>query len=94
VADLRRALAEGGKAAVIGFTTTARLIGLLLRGGKNINLVSAHVTADDLEALTELIEAGKVRPQIDRRYSFAEIPAALAYLEEGHARGKVVVGLD
>jgi NADPH:quinone reductase-like Zn-dependent oxidoreductase len=39
------------------------------------------------------VEAGKVRPQIDRRYPFAEIPAAIAYLEQGHARGKVVVGV-
>ena len=41
--------------------------------------------------LSELIGAGKVRPQIDRRYPFAELPAAIAYLEQGHARGKVVV---
>jgi NADPH:quinone reductase-like Zn-dependent oxidoreductase len=34
-----------------------------------------------------------VRPQIDRRYPFAEIPAAIAYLEQGHARAKVVVGV-
>jgi NADPH:quinone reductase-like Zn-dependent oxidoreductase len=94
VGDLRRALVDGGKAAVIGFTTLGKLIGVQLRGGKNIRLVSAHVTAGDLEALTKLIEAGKVRPKIDRRYTFAEIPAALAYLEEGHARGKVVVPLD
>ena len=55
-------------------------------------MVSAHVATEDLELLSELIEAGKVRPQIDRRYSFAEIPAAIAYLEQGHAKGKVVVG--
>jgi NADPH:quinone reductase-like Zn-dependent oxidoreductase len=40
-----------------------------------------------------LIEAGKVRPHIDRRYAFAEIPAAIAYLEQGHARGKVVASV-
>ena len=93
VSDLRRALAEGGKAAVTGFTTVARLISASVRGGKDIATVSAHVTSEDLELLAELIEAGKVRPQIDRRYSFAEIPAALAYLEGGRARGKVVVGM-
>jgi NADPH:quinone reductase-like Zn-dependent oxidoreductase len=92
VPDLRRALAEGGKAAVVGFTTVAKLIGVSLRGGKDIAMVSAHVTIEDLELLTELIEAGKVRPEIDRRYPFAEIPAAIAYLERGHARGKVVAG--
>ena len=93
VPDLRRGLAEGGKAAVTGFTSVARLMGVSLRGGKDIAMVSAHLAAKDLELLSELIEAGKVRPQIDRRYPFAEIPAAIAYLEQGHARAKVVVGV-
>ncbi len=93
VPDLRRALAEDGKAAVIGFTGVAKMIGVSLRGGKAITMVSAHVTTKDLVLLSELIEAGKVRPEVDRRYPFAEIPAAIAYLEQGHARGKVVVGI-
>lgn len=91
--DLRLALAEGGKAAVTGFTTVAKLMSVSLRGGKEIAMVSAQVTSKDLEFLTELIEAGKVRPQIDRSYPFAEIPTAIAYLEQGRARGKVVVGV-
>jgi NADPH:quinone reductase-like Zn-dependent oxidoreductase len=91
VPDLRRALAEGGKAAVTGFTSVARLLGVSLRGGKDVAQVQAHVTTGDLKLLSELIEAGKVRPLIDRRYRFADIPAAVAYLEQGHARGKVVV---
>jgi NADPH:quinone reductase-like Zn-dependent oxidoreductase len=68
-------------------------IGVSLRGGKEISQVLARVTARDLELLSDLTEAGKVRPQIDRRYPFAEIPAAIAYLEQGHARGKVVVAV-
>ncbi len=92
VPDLTSALTEGGKVAVTGFTTMGRMIGVSLRGGKRVAMVSAHVTAQDLELLAELIEAGSVRPRIDRRYPFAEIPAAIAYLEQGHARGKVVVG--
>ena len=93
VPDLRRALAEGGKAAVTGFTSVGHLMGVSLRGGKVIAQVQAHATTKDLEHLSELIEAGKVRPHIDRRYPFAEIPAAIAYLEQGHARGKVVVSV-
>jgi len=93
VRDLRRALAEGGKAAVVGFTSVAKLMGVSLRGGKYVAIVSAHVTTEDLEFLSKLIEAGKVRPQIDRHYPFAEIPDAIRYLEQGHARGKVVVGV-
>ncbi len=91
VRDLRRGLAEGGKAAVTGFTSVPKLLGVSLRGGKAIAQVQAHVTAKDLELLSELIAAGKVRPRIDRRYRFAEIPAAIAYLEQGRARAKVVV---
>jgi len=91
VADLRQALAEGGKAAVTGFTSVAKLLGVSLRGGKDVAQVQAHVTSRDLELLSELIEAGKVRPRIDRRYPFADIPAAIAYLEQGHAKAKVVV---
>ena len=90
VSDLKRALAEGGKASVTGFTSVGNLMSVSLRGGKAIAMVSAHATSGDLELLTELIEVGKMGPVIDRRYQFAEIPAAIAYLEEGHARGKVV----
>jgi NADPH:quinone reductase-like Zn-dependent oxidoreductase len=46
---------------------------------------------DDVASLTKLIEAGKVRPVIDRRYSLAEVPEALRYQEEGHPRGKIVI---
>ena len=93
VPDLRGALATGGKVAVTGFTSVAKLLGVSLRGGKDIAQVQAHVTAKDLELLSELIEAGKLRPQIDRRYRFADVPAAIAYLEQGHARAKVVVAM-
>jgi NADPH:quinone reductase-like Zn-dependent oxidoreductase len=93
VAELRRALAPGGKAAVTGFTSMRRLLGVSLRGGKDIAQVQAHVTTKDLELLSELIAAGKVRPRIDRRYEFADIPAAITYLEQGHARAKVVVAM-
>jgi NADPH:quinone reductase-like Zn-dependent oxidoreductase len=91
VPDLKRALAEGGKAAVTGFTSVARLLGVSLRGGKDVAQVQAHVTTKDLELLSALIEAGKLRPRVDRRYRFADIPAAIAYLEQGRARAKVVV---
>jgi NADPH:quinone reductase-like Zn-dependent oxidoreductase len=93
VPDLRRALADGGKAAVTGFTNTARLMAVSLRGGRDVAMVSAHVSSKDLELLSELIQAGKLRPEIDRRCAFPEIPAAIGYLEQGHARGKVVVAV-
>jgi NADPH:quinone reductase-like Zn-dependent oxidoreductase len=46
---------------------------------------------EDLAILEELFAAGKVVPVIDRRYPLNEVPGALQYLEEGHARGKVVI---
>ncbi len=46
---------------------------------------------EDLVFLKELIEAGKVTPVIDRRYTLREVPEAIRYLGEGHARGKVVI---
>jgi NADPH:quinone reductase-like Zn-dependent oxidoreductase len=93
VRDLRAALVADGKAAVTGFTSVRGLLGVSLRGGKDVTQVQAHATARDLELLAELIEAGKVRPRIDRRYRFADLPAAIAYLEEGHAKAKVVVAI-
>jgi NADPH:quinone reductase-like Zn-dependent oxidoreductase len=45
----------------------------------------------DLATLRELIESGKITPVIDRRYSLSETSKAIRYLEEGHARGKVVI---
>ena len=51
----------------------------------------AKLTKDDLNALRELMETGKVSPVIDRTYKIGETQAALQYLEEGHARGKVVI---
>jgi NADPH:quinone reductase-like Zn-dependent oxidoreductase len=45
----------------------------------------------NLHVVRELIEAGKLRPAVDRVYTFAEIVAALATMGEGHVRGKLVV---
>jgi NADPH:quinone reductase-like Zn-dependent oxidoreductase len=55
---------------------------------------TAHVTSEDLVALKELAEGGKVTPVIDRTYPLSESPAAIAYLEGGHARGKVVLAVQ
>lgn len=93
VADLRRALTPNGKAAVTGFSSMRGLLAVGLFGGKRIKQVQAHATAADLEILTGLVEAGKMRPAIDRSYPFTELPEALSYLEQGRARGKVVVAV-
>ena len=52
---------------------------------------SGETEPGDLTIMRELMRTGKVTPVIDRRYSLSEVPAAIRYLEEGHARGKVVI---
>jgi NADPH:quinone reductase-like Zn-dependent oxidoreductase len=69
---------------------------LLLSPFVSQNLVPfiASITREDLVVLKDLIEAGKVTPVIDRCYTLAEVPEAIRYLEEGHARGKVVITFE
>jgi len=54
----------------------------------------AKLNKADLNILGDLMQAGKVTPVIDRSYKLSEVPEALRYLEQGHARGKVVITLD
>jgi NADPH:quinone reductase-like Zn-dependent oxidoreductase len=54
----------------------------------------AELKPEDLAVLRNLMLAGKVTPVIDRRYPLSEVPSAIAYLEKGHARGKVVISLE
>ena len=51
----------------------------------------AKLTKDDLNVLRDLMQSGKVAPVIDRTYKISETRDAVRYLEEGHARGKVVI---
>ena len=53
----------------------------------------AKRSGEDLRVVKELIEAGKVTPVIDRSYPLSDVPEAIRHLEEGHARGKVVITL-
>ncbi len=54
-------------------------------------MIFATPNAEDLQFLKELIEAAKVTPVIDRTYPLSEVPNAIRYLNEGHARGKLVI---
>jgi NADPH:quinone reductase-like Zn-dependent oxidoreductase len=57
---------------------------------KMVSMLAA-IRKDDLLFMSELLEAGKVTPVIDRQYKLSEVAEAIRYLEAGHARGKVVI---
>ena len=57
-------------------------------------LILANITRDDLLVLAKLMQDGKVTPVIDRSYQLSEVPDAIAYSAEGHARGKIVIKMD
>jgi NADPH:quinone reductase-like Zn-dependent oxidoreductase len=65
-----------------------------LAGSKKMGGVTATVIQKDLVFIKELLEAGQVRPVIDRRYPLSEAAEALRYLGEKHAKGKVVITLE
>jgi NADPH:quinone reductase-like Zn-dependent oxidoreductase len=99
--DLRRALTPKGTLLLSSGESDGRWVGPMDRILKALVLAPfvsqrlssflAKSTTEDLQVLKELIEAGKVSPVIDRTYPLNEVPEAIRYLEEGHARGKVVV---
>jgi NADPH:quinone reductase-like Zn-dependent oxidoreductase len=57
-------------------------------------MLLAEINNKDLTVLGDLMRTGKVKPVIDRHYELGDVPAAIRYLEEGHARGKVVITLN
>jgi NADPH:quinone reductase-like Zn-dependent oxidoreductase len=61
---------------------------------QKLMMILASVKTADLMVLKGLIEAGRVTPVIDRQYTLSEVPSAIRYLEEGHARGKLVIRID
>jgi NADPH:quinone reductase-like Zn-dependent oxidoreductase len=65
-----------------------------MTGGKKMGSIAAKPNIKDLAFLKELLEGGKVVPVIDRRYPLSEVAEAIRYLEEGHARGKVVITVE
>ena len=94
--DYKRALSANGTYVMTGGSnrqlTDALLFGhLLSMGRQKLGNLLAKPNQADLLFLKELCEAGKLKPLIDWRFLLSEVPAAIRYLEDGHARGKVVV---
>jgi NADPH:quinone reductase-like Zn-dependent oxidoreductase len=82
---------EGGGKWFGGIDRQLRAMTLSTFVGQKLGTFIATQKYEDLIFLKELIESGKVTPVIDRTYPLAEVPAAVRYLEQGHARGKVVI---
>jgi NADPH:quinone reductase-like Zn-dependent oxidoreductase len=97
----RRVLTPDATVVMVGGRMTYRGLGplphiagtfLTSRGrSQTVKFFVAKINSEDLVFLKELLEAGKVKSVIDRRYELSQVPDALAYLGEGHARGKVVI---
>ena len=102
--QLRSALAPRGTLVIVGGETDGRWLGgfdrslrapvlsLLVR--QKLGGVMCSENAADLLVLAALIESGKVRPVIDRTYPLSQTAAAVRYVQEGMARGKVVITLQ
>jgi NADPH:quinone reductase-like Zn-dependent oxidoreductase len=95
-----RALSPKGRYFFVG-GSVATLLQILLLGpwmrrtrGKHIHILGVHPNPQDLVFLTELYEAGKIAPVIDRRYPLREVPQALRYLGEELVKGKVVITVE
>jgi len=61
---------------------------------QKMGMILAELNHDDLALLADLMQSGKVKPVIDRTYKLDQVPDAIRYLEQGHARGKVVITAD
>ena len=82
---------ETGGRFLGGFDRQIRAMLLSPFVGQRLGTFVSIESAEDLVALKELIEAGKVTPVIDRTYPLAEAPDAIRYVEQGRARGKVAI---
>lgn len=105
LSSIRRVLNPRGRQVPVGAQAGRWMLGPLTRSLRamvlskfgNRKLVPFFLAKLNQEALTtlrELLDSGKVTPIIDRRYKLSETPEAIRYLEEGHARGKVVITVD
>ncbi len=93
VAEYKRALKPQGR-----FVTTAFLLSLLIQGpwlslteGKKMHNMMAKPNQKDLDVMRDLLETNQVIPIIDRCYPLSNVPEALRYLGEGHAKGKAII---
>jgi len=99
ISDYKRALSLNGIYVMTG-GSGSQLVQVMLQGpwismtgSKKMSNMGLKPNKKDLIFMKGLLEAGKVKPVIDRRYPLREVPSALRYLDEGHAQGKVVINV-
>ena len=85
---------------MVGYTSVGLLASVLAQrpqfldgSGKTVSMVMAEVDREDLDTVRMLVEDGSIRPVIDKRYRFEDMPEAMAYLGTRRARGKIVLEL-
>ncbi|MBX5460945.1 MAG: NAD(P)-dependent alcohol dehydrogenase [Steroidobacteraceae bacterium] len=101
IAAMRRVMKPDGRLVIVGGTSREPWIGPLQHAiatalhapfaSQEMGMFFASMKKADLQTIADLMRDGKVTPVIDREYPLSDAAAALAYLEEGHARGKVVI---
>jgi NADPH:quinone reductase-like Zn-dependent oxidoreductase len=101
--ECRRVLKPQATVVLVGGQMGGRVLGPLghvvgmklaaLPGRRKAVFFVAKFNQEDLETLREWLEAGKVKPVVDRRYALSEIADAFRYMGEGHAQGKVVISV-
>jgi NADPH:quinone reductase-like Zn-dependent oxidoreductase len=99
--DLEKVLAPGGTAVIIGGTgrdpwigplaVPIRIMGYKWFTDREFKFFIADLNAKDLQYLAGLMESGRMKSVIDQRFPLTKVADAVAYVEEGHARGKVIV---
>src|SRR5882672_1910857 len=107
LSECRRVLNPDGKYVLIGgggvnesrwlgpgLTHALKAMFLSKFVSQQMGMMLAELNHDDLAFIADLMESGKVTPVIDKRYKLSELPQAIEYLEQGHARGKVVVNVE
>lgn len=103
LAGFRRVLNPKGRYVAIGgggvndsrwtgpLVNVVKMLVLKKLGSQEMSMMLAEMNKKDLDILIDLIQSGKLKPVIDKTYPFNQLPEAMRYLEEGHARGKVIV---
>src|SRR5438445_2392345 len=83
---------EQGFVGALGKALNAAVYSRFIK--QKMGMMMAQPSTKDLTLLAEMVESGKLKPVIDRTYKLAEVPEAIGSLEQGHARGKVVIVVD